>query len=171
MKKIFSLLLAVVMIVGCMLAVTSCGAEPELEFTIAEANLKLAGYSVQTAYTPEQAKDFGLGIVKGISARNSDTEDFLQIAEFDSSSTAKLYVEQYEIQIEQKIAKYELKIEYYEYMLEEYGSQLSSSELQQYNESLANYRKNLANYETRVVGRSGNIAWYGTEAAVEASKR
>ena len=171
MKKIFSLLLAVVMVVGCMLTVTSCGAEPELEFTVAEAHLKLAGYSVQTAYTPEQAKEFGLGIVKGISARNSDTDDFLMIGEFDSSSTAKLFVEEYEMNIKHKIEQYEISIESYEHMLEEYGSQLSSSELQQYNESLANARKSLATYESAIVGRSGNIAWYGTEAAIEASKR
>ena len=38
MKKIVSLLLALIMAVGCTLALASCGAEPELDIDVAKTN-------------------------------------------------------------------------------------------------------------------------------------
>ena len=79
------------MAVGCMLAVTSCGAEPELDFAVAEANLKLAGYSVNSRVFEDDVER-----VKTLSASKEISDDFKEqivITEYADATLAKLAIE------------------------------------------------------------------------------
>ncbi len=167
MKKIISLLLALVMAVGCMLAVTSCGAEPELDFVVAEANLKLAGYSVNSRVFEDDVER-----VKTLSASKeiNDIEDTIVITEYTDSTLAKLALEKQELSFEMEKQAIELYIEYYEHLIDEYASSYSAEKLADLKEKLNDYKVNLEMAENYVIGRSGNIVYYGTKAAIEATK-
>lgn len=168
MKKIVSLILALVMALGCTLALTSCGDSPELDFNKAKLNLEALDYFVTVYENEDVLREEYIGANKALYAKKDDEK--LYIAEFENSSSAKLYVEKYELELERKIEYAELEIEYYEHLLDEYAGQLDSEDIDDYNDEIKELKKDLEEYENEVVGRSGNIAWYGTKAAVEASR-
>lgn len=168
MKKIISLLLALVMAVGCMLAVTSCGAEPELDFAVAEANLKLAGYSVNSRVFEDDVER-----VKTLSASkeiSDDVKETIVITEYADATLAKLALEQQELGFEMEKKAIELYVEYYEHLIDEYASSYSAEKLADMKEKLNDYKVDLEMAENYVFGRSGNIVYYGTKAAIEATK-
>lgn len=168
MKKIFSLILVLVMATSCLLALTSCGDEPELDLTIAEANLTVNGYSVNI-----YDEDLSVNVARYLYAGKEITDDvreYLYIYEYKDSKSAELALEMRELEWEEEKEAEEYMIEWLEYCLENFASELDADDIANYNKRIANYRLEIAEIEELVCGRSGNIFWYGTKAAVEASK-
>ena len=162
MKKIISLLLVLVLSIGCTLALTSCGS-PELDFNVAKANLEAAGYDVEF----DEVKN-SVNMVKRLSAEKDD--DQIMICEFKDSGSADLALEEYEIMIKQGVEALELQIEIMEHILEDYADDYKSDEIDEFEDELKELKEQLAVYETISLGSSGCFMWYGTKAAVEASK-
>ena len=170
MKKIISALLVLVMLIGCALTLTSC-AKPELNFEKAKANLEAAGYDVEYSAKAEELKSFGcLGLVEALEAENDDGEEIV-IAKFDKTKTAKLYIKEQEMSKERQIEYIKYEIKAAEHMVKTYKDELSADEIKDYNEKIEEAKEALeAMKEDFIVGRSGKTVWYGTKAAVEASK-
>ena len=162
MKKIISLLLVLVLSIGCTLALTSCGS-PELDFNVAKANLEAAGYDVEF-----DEVSYSFNMIKRLSAEKDD--DQIIICEFKDSKSADLALEEYEIQLKQGVEAIELQIEIMEHILEDYADDYKSDEIDEFEDELKELKEQLAIYETLSLGSSGCFMWYGTKAAVEASK-
>lgn len=169
MKKIISMVLAFVMVLGCVFALTSCfGEEPELDFAVAKANLEKAGYEVRINDDPYMINE-----VKSLSASYESEDKYyeLDIVEYKDTKSAKLALEAQELQVKQGIEALELEIEMLEHAMEEYPNDYSSDEIKEMQDDIKDYQEELAEIEDNwVAGRSGTIVWYGHLAAVEASK-
>lgn len=161
MKKIISMLLVLVMAISCTLVLTSCS-EPELDFNVAKTNLEAAGYTVSI----KEVDSFNT--VKRLEAEKEDLH--LEMYEYKDTGSAKLALEDYEIQIQQGIDNIELMIESLEHILDAYSDTMKSGMIDRYNDQLKEYRAELEVAESISCGRSGNIVWMGSKAAVEASK-
>jgi mevalonate kinase len=170
MKKIISALLVLVMLIGCALTLTSC-AKPELNFEKAKANLEKAGYDVKYSAKASELKSFGyLGLVEALEAENDDGEEIV-IAKFDKTKTAKLYIKEQEMSKDRQIEYIKYEIKAMEHMLRTYEEQYSADEIKELNEERKEAKEALeAMKEEFIVGRSGKTVWYGTKAAVEASR-
>jgi hypothetical protein len=165
MKKILSLILALVMAVGCVFTLASCGAEPELDIDIAAANLSKSGYNAKVD------SKVSTEVVKRLIATFGDDEEYLYIWECDSEETAKLMLRECEVMLENEIASLEYDIEYAEEMISEFEEQLSKETINELNKSIEENTEYLEMYKNEMVyGKSGNKVWFGTAAAVEASK-
>jgi hypothetical protein len=162
MKKIISLLLVLVLSIGCTLALTSCGS-PELDFNVAKANLEAAGYDVEV-----NEDNYSVNMVKRLTAEKDDDE--ILICEFKDSGSADLALEEYEIMIKQAVEALELEIEIIEHLLEDYADDYKSDEINEMEDELKELKEQLAEYDTISLGSSGCFMWYGTKAAVEATK-
>ena len=166
MKKILSMLLALVMAVGCVFALVSCGDEPELDIDTAAVTLEAADYDVTVNVKPS-----GAGLVKVLSASSKDEEDFLFIWECDSEETAKLMLRQYEVMYQNAIAELKMELENAEEMISEFEEELSADMKEYYNGVIVDNTAELEKLENSIIyGKSGTKVWLGTVAAVEASK-
>ena len=169
MKKIISALLVLVMLFGCVLALTSCS-KPELDFDKAKANLEAAGYTVVVNDEASQP-----GVEKMLMASTGDVGydegDYIYIYTCDNRKTAKLVCEMYELQKKQGVESLKYLIEYTEHIIKKYGDELSAEDLTEYEEELESYKTGLEDAEKMfVVGRSGKTVWYGTQAAIDATR-
>lgn len=167
MKKILSLLLVLVMAVGCVFAMTSCSDEPELDLNKAAAALHKNGYEVYSTSTD----DAGVGNILEAFKTESGIKEFITIYECDSEATAKLYLRRFEAQYEAKLLELESKIEHAENMIDEYEDKLSAAEKSNYEKIIEECEAELEKYEDETAyGKSGTKVWYGTVAAIEATK-
>lgn len=168
MKKLLAALLVLTMLV-CTLALTSCGAKPELDLDDAKDALEDAKYTVMV----EDDKD-NLdmpGLVEMLSARDEDGENYLYIYVFDNTKTAKLFYEQMKLQYDAEVEITELEIKYYEHVLDKYEDDLESDEIDEYKDEIKELKKDLEETkDEHCYGRSGKTVWVGTKKAVEASK-
>ena len=55
-------------------------------------------------------------------------------------------------------------------MLSKYDDELTGEEEDYIKEQIKELEKELEEYDDYVIGRSGKTVWYGTKAAIEASK-
>lgn len=181
MKKIISLVLALVMALGCTLALTSCGDEPELDFNVAKTNLEAKGYNVQITDNEDILGETFVGAKKMLMAYEvmdglSDVidpdsyEPSLIIIEFDLDETAELYLELIEAESKREKEYSEFEIEKYEHILEEYSGVLKSDEIDRYNDKIKDLKEELAELETMTYGCSGSFVWSGYKTAAAASR-
>lgn len=168
-------------------SLTACfGPKPELDLENVEDALE-DDYSVR--YTDDE--DYlGPNVVAQLQAYEEDVDDdeyanFLYMQEFKDSKSAKLAVKLIELQIEQQIDNVKVEIEAVElqiktitYVLEEYEDDMEDEMVDEYEDELddledelEDLQEKLEHYKTISVGRKGNVAWYGTEEAIEASKK
>ena len=181
MKKIISLVLALVMALSFTLVLTSCGDEPELDFATAKTNLEAAGYSakildsdvelmaieypgiVKVLYVTE-GKD---SILDYIDPESYDTK--LVIYEFEISETADLFCEYFGLEKSRIIEYNEFEIERYEHLLDEYSDTLESDKIDNYNDKIKDCKKEIEEAESKIIGSSGCFVWVGYQDAIAAS--
>lgn len=171
MKKLLAVLLVLTMLVGT-LALTSCGAKPELDLDDAKDALEDAEYTVMVEDDKDTLKEMIPGLVEMLSARDKDGDNTIYIYVFDNAKTAKLFYQQMTVSRDQEIEEKELMIKFYEHILDTYENDLSSDEISEYEDELKELKKDLEESKDEFCyGRSGKTVWYGTEKAVEATKK
>ena len=168
MKKIFSALLALVMLMGAVFMLASCGAKPELDLETAEKNLKDKEYIVN--YNKDYEGE--PSIVASLRANKVDGENdySLYITEYESSAMAKLYYKQLQAQKEYSIDNLKSEIKMLEKYIDLYEDELKSEQIDELNDEIKDLEEELAEAEDTVIGRSGKFVWYGDKEAIDASK-
>ena len=161
MKK----LLALILIIGCVFAMTSCyllGPRPEKDLKKAKENLEAADYNV--SYTTEAGDD----IVARLSAQSEDGEDTIIIIEFANKKAANLYYRERKLEIEHEIDDLKLQIDKLKYEMKNSDNDgenlIGEIALEKLQEELSKLRKEI------VLGKSGKVVWYGTKNGAKASK-
>ena len=138
----------------------------------AKENLENADYVV-TYMTQEDMLGSYLadeGIVKYFVAEDdSEDDNMLLIAVFESNELAKIYYKQMKNQLDAMIKNTKLQIQLLEYKLEN-SDDLTDDEIEDFKEEIEDYKEDLKEYRNYVIGREGDTFWYGTKDAVKASK-
>ena len=164
MKKFLTLMLAVLMLVGSVVVLSSCGAKPKLNLEKAEEALKDNDYMVSYSDDVDEA-----GVEESLYAYKEGNS--LVIIKFAKSSTAKLYYQQMKMEQEYEIKSLEFEIKAAKHMLDKYEKELDSDEIDELEDEIKELEKELEEYEEdSVIGRSGKYVWYGTAKAVKDSK-
>ena len=167
MKKILSSILVFIMLVGCVFTLASCS-RPELDLATAKVNLEAKGFTVIL-----QTKNLSDGVEQKLTAYDglySDEGQYLNIIVFDNTKTAKIALEQFEIQKKQGKEDLEYQIELTEHLLKTYRDELSTSEIAEYEDNIKEYEDALAAFDDEfILGRKGKTIWYGTKLAIDAS--
>lgn len=166
MKKFLALILAAVMLMGCVLAFASCGAKPKLDIDDAEDNLKDEDYMVTVNDDPSDPM-----YKATLNATNGD--DYLRIIWFDKASVAKLYYQSLKMEEKQEKEELELEIKTLKKLIKLYDDDYKSSELDMLEDELKDLEKELKDLkkgDDRVYGRSGKVVWVGTKTAIKDSK-
>ena len=138
MKKIISLVLVCVMLVGCMFALSSCGA-PNSDPAKAKAALEEAGYIADITDDPIEVIVYGAigieAIVSGVKVAEDDEDKLVDAVTIF-------------------------------YLKDEADVQKAYETLEPY------YNKAVEQYEDldMQMGKSGNMIWFGTKAAIKAAK-
>lgn len=166
MKKLLVVLLALTMLVGT-LALTSCGAKPELDLDDAADALEDADYSVSFKDDEDDPS-----VDEALYARSDDYDDYVYIVVYKDTKTAKLAYKELKLDQDQEKESLELEIKYYEHILNKYEDDMDSDEVDDYEDKLKDLKKELEKLEDGeiVYGRSGKTVWYGTKKAIEATK-
>lgn len=193
MKKIISMILALVLVVGGMFALTSCGSDPELDFAALRSAFEKANDNIckVNAYNPENPKtssnialyqieevtnpsDPSLEKYMLITRSNPDDSgfyEFLYVYVYNDSSSAKVKLADIERQREADKERLEAEIAICEHFLEEeYAAKLTADQKKMYTDNLAKYKSDLIFIDYTSCGRDGNVVWYGTEVAITQSK-
>ena len=194
MKKIISMILALAMLITGMLSLTSCGDDPELEFAAIKAAFEKANANIYSinGYDPANPKQGQVAptvykiemetesddpaIEKYISITMGDPSDtssfeFLYVYVFTDSSFASLMIDQIEAEREMMERDCRVQIDICNHFLaDEYKAKLTMEQSTLYTTNLQKYTNNLMFLEYTRYGKSGNIVWYGTEAAIAQSK-
>jgi hypothetical protein len=194
MKKIISIILALAMLITGMLSLTSCGDDPELDFAALKTAFEKANANIYSVngYDPANPKAGQVApkvyeIQEGTISENPSVEKYLQISMgdpgdkgsfeflyvyvFTDSAFASLMIEDIEISREATERECRVQIDICNHFLaDEYKAKLSMEESTMYTTSLQKYTNELMFLEYTRYGKSGNIVWYGTEAAIAQSK-
>lgn len=168
MRKILSMVLAVMMLAGCALAFSACGAKPELNFETAKANLEADGYTCtySTSISVFESEQFNAVTFD----ENGEQADFITISVYTDTKTAKLRYKDAKQLIKSEIESIENQIKWNEALLDEYTSQIDETKYNELKDEITYLEYELSQLETYVVGRSGKTVWIGTEKAIDASK-
>ena len=167
MKRILAAMLVVILAFSSVILLSSCAAKPEMDLEKAKDNLEDEDYSVN--YSDE---DNETGIEEYLSASKTkgDDYDYVRIIKFSDAKLAKLEYKGLKQDRDTYKKEIKLELEKYEYMLSKYDDELTSEEEDYIKEEIKELEKELEEYDDYVIGRSGKTVWYGTKAAIEASK-
>ena len=171
MKKILSLLLALVMLVTCFMALSACAPRPYLkDLEEAAENLKDAKYDVYYSDKEDELKKwYGFGVVEALDADDADDNELVVVV-FETSKLARLHYEEKKLAMEYSKDSLEQNIKKVKHILKKYGDDLKSAEEDYYKELLEQYEEQLDMLKDVVIGISGKTVWYGTKDAIKASK-
>ena len=165
MKKILALVLAAVTLLGTMVMLTSCG-DPKVDVNMKMSKIEEAledeDYSVSTAKKPSP------GIKQTLYASNEDG-DKLTIIWYEEVALAKLALEEYKLEAEYEKKEAKLEIKALKKYLDLYEDELDDDELEELEAELEEYEEALEE-DGYCYGRKGNVVWYGTAEAIEASR-
>ena len=174
MKRILTGLVAAVLLFGSVLALSSCGAKPELDFDAAKAKLEEKGYTVVIVTNKDLLE---LTEEKTVSATKVDGEGLevkthtFRAVTYKDSAIAKLEYESIKMQFDSIVASLELSIKTYKKTIEKYESEMTSDELDEMKEDLKDCEEELAEYKAYCFGRSGKTVWMASsEDVVKATK-
>ena len=168
MKKILAAALALLMVLGSVLLLASCGPKPLLILEKAEDNLRDEDYTVFY-----QKSDIDTGVAAYLEASSYRGDDRLTIVKFEKSSTAKLYYEELELEHAHSLETKELRLEYLKKLLKTYEHDLKNNEIEEYEDQIKDLEDeidDMKNNKDYVFGRSGKYVWYGTPDALKDSK-
>lgn len=172
MKKFLALILASVMILGSMLAFTSCKEKaPALNYDDAKEALEDAGYSF---YEDEEESEDPVYEAKLQAFRHEDEEsDRLEIYWFENEAVAKLYYKGIKMEKEQQIEQIEFEIKFLKKCKKEHKNDYRSTEMEELDDEikeLKNELKIIKNDKEVSFGIDGNVVWKGTNTAIEDSR-
>lgn len=180
MKKTLRSIIALMILLCTVFAISSCVAQPPKDLEKAADNLEDADYNV--SYSDDE-DELSVGIVERLYA--SDEDNFLMVIVFDNAKTAKLYYNNTKLSLNQQIEEIKSEIEYnksqikyYEHILKQYDDDLSNSEADRYEEYIDEYEEEIEDMmeeleelkKEYVLGISGKTVWYGTKQAIKDAK-
>ena len=172
MKKILSLVLALMMLVGGVLALTSCDktVKPNLDLEKAKTKLEEAEYDEVTLVDKKESLEPGVAkYLRAYKDGGEDTDDqYIYIVEYKDKKLAKLYYEETKAQLEYQIEALKAEIEIMEMTLELYESEMDSKDIDELKDEIKDCKKELTDYEENyTIGIDGCFVWYGTIKAAE----
>ena len=166
MKKIIATLLAAVMLVGCMLAFTSCAQPAIWDLDKAEENLKDNDYSVSYIDNEDELE---AGVAKKLYA--SKDEEYLSITVYKDTKTAKYVYENLKLEYDMGLKFYKNEINRLENLLKKHKDDLSDSQIERYEDDIKDYKEYIDEAKKEsTFGRIGKTVWYGTKTAAEDSR-
>ena len=167
MKKILSMLLALVMLVTCFMALSACAPRPYLkDLEEAAENLEDADYFA--TYTDDE-DNLGVGVVERLSAYDDD-DNYLYVIVYASNKLASLSYEELKAELEAEKESTKREIERIKHILKKFDGELKSDEIDEYEDELKDLEEELEEYKNFVIGKSGKTVWYGTKDAIKDSK-
>lgn len=174
MKKILTGLLAVVLLFGGVLALSSCGAKPELDFDAVKTALEAKEYVVVIV---SDADHLEVNEEKTISASKMEGEGdsakmlFFRAVTYKDTKSAKYAAEEAQMQFDMMLDGLKLEIKSIQHMIDTYGNDMDSDDVDELKEDLKDAEEELAEYEAYCFGRSGKTVWMATnEDVVKATK-
>ena len=167
MKKILSMLLAVVMLATCFMALSACAPRPYLkDLEEAAENLEDADYFA--TYTDDE--DYlDVGEVERLTASDDD-DNILYVVVYASNKLASLSYEELKASLEAEKESTKREIERIKHILKKFDDELESAEIEKYEDDLEELEEELEEYKNVVIGKSGKTVWYGTKDAIKDSK-
>ena len=164
MKRLLTILLALLMLVSSVFVLSSCAQKPKLNLEKAEEALKDNDYYV--SYDDDSSST---GVAEALYAYKDDHK--LVIMKFEKSSTAKIAYEQLKMEYEHEIESMEMEIKAAKHTLKTYEDDMKSDEIKALEDEIKDLEKELEETkEDYVFGRSGKYVWYGDAKAIEDSK-
>ncbi len=174
MKKVLSLVMAAVLLVGAVFAFSSCTARPEMDLEKAKENLEKEGYSVTYYSGEDEALDVGEAeYLRAYKAAESEDEDSksLTVIVFESNAVAKAYYESEKAQGEAELESLKAYIKVLKAQLKAGEDDMTEEEIAKIEEEIEEMEEDIKEYkENYVLGRSGKTVWYGDKDAVDASR-
>ncbi len=175
MKRIISVVLALMMLVGGVLALTSCDKKvaPNLDLEAAKTKLEAAEYDMVKLV--DKKEELEPGVAKTFRAYKDggdETDDqSIYITEYKDKKLAKMYYEQLKASFEQEVANIEAQIKIMEKTLELYEAEMDSDAINELKDEIKELNEELTDYEENfTIGIDGCFVWYGTVKAAEATK-
>ena len=185
MKKTLRSIIALMILLCTVFAISSCVAQPPKDLETAADNFEDADYDVVMYY--DDADDIYIaGVVEYLLARENEKDgETLYIYVFETAKAAKLYYNtlklgrDHEIEsIKNSIESYKAQIKYMEYILENCDDDLSKSEIESYEDRIESYEEDIEEMmeeleelkKEYVLGISGKTVWYGTKQAIKDAK-
>ena len=165
MKKILALILATVTLLGTMVMLTSCG-DPKVDVNMKMSKIEEA--LEEEDYTVSTSKTSAPGVKQSLYAYNEDG-DRLNIIWYEDVDLAKLTLEEYKLEAEYEKKEAKLEIKALKKYLDLYEDELDDDELEDMEEELEEAEEALEEGDY-CYGRKGNVVWYGTADAIEASR-
>ena len=166
MKRIFATVLALLMVLGSIMMLASCGTKPKLNLEKAEENLDDADSIVQ--YEDDE-DELSFTMEEKLEAYDGDNS--ITIIKYKKASTAKLEYAELKQEYDSQVKYYENRIKYYKHIIEAYEDDLKSSEIDDYEDRLKDAEDSLEELEEEAAfGRSGKYVWYGTMDALKDTK-
>ena len=163
MKRFFKSLVAILIILSTLLAITSC-ARPNMDLEDAEEALKDEGYSVTYNDDPGDPS-------MAEYLRASKDEDSIYIYVFETAKAANLYYESIKTYREYQIESLKLQIKTIKYELRAFEDDMKSEEIDALEDQLKELEKELKEYKNDyVIGKWGKTVWSGTKDALKDSK-
>ena len=174
MKKLFSKILAILLVVATVTAFSACsksagapsvGPKPELDIKKAEDNLETNRYEVKKVDRRDVDSVDAYALEKGILAVKDD--DYICLIEWKTKEAAEKAYD-YMLNCETEFLKTKATIEWYEFILEEYGDDMYSYERTQLEDQIKAYKRE---NEYIVYGISGKYIWFASnESVIEDTK-
>lgn len=153
-------------LVTCVLALTACGAKPELDFDAAEDALKDNKYTVIVLDDEDELEPNIEGYLRAYS-----NEDFIRITEYKDLKSAYLAYKLMKLEYDREIDYIKLELKQYKHYLDKYEDELEDEELDYIEDKIEDLEEELEELQTETkFGRSGKIVWNATEDAIEDSK-
>ena len=163
MKRFFKSLVAILIILSTLLAITSC-ARPTMDLEDAEEALKDEGYSVSYNDDPSDHD-------KAEYLRASKDDDYIQVYVFETVKAANLYYESLKMSREFEIDSLKHQIKTIKYKLRAFEDDMKSEEIDALEDQLKELEKDLKEMkEDVVIGKWGKTVWVGTKDALKDSK-
>lgn len=163
MKRFFKSLVAILIILSTLLAITSC-ARPNMDLEDAEEALKDEGYSVTYNDDPSS-----LGQEEYLRASKDD--DYIYVYVFETVKAANLYYESLKMSREYTIEALKHQIKTIKYQLRAFEDDMKSEEIDELEDELKDLEKQLKEYKNdSVIGKWGKTVWSGTKDALKDSK-
>lgn len=164
-KKIFF----VISLIMLTLTLASCGATPTFDLEKAAENLRERGYYVNYNDDYDDADYKDMKFKETLTA--SKNGEYVQIYKFNDLRTAKLYYKFSKSQRNNviKTLKYEIKI--LRHLMIRYAFKLEAEDFEDIMEEIEDYQDQIKELKKEyVVGRFGNVVWYGNKEAIEDTK-
>ncbi len=175
MKNILKRVLVLILVLSAILSLGACtDGKPLLDLNKAGDNLTFNGYELEHLIGKDKTGEVGVTeILRATRTGVGDEDDeMLYITVYSSKKLARIEHDAVKAYLESQIKNAKIEAKKIEYLLQNHRAELTEDEISDYREELAELYDELEEMTDNIaVGRSGTAVWYGTEDAIEDTKR